>query len=184
MGRRGDAMIVDQVISPSYRTERLLGSRTSHDRGHEWADTVIGLLHEHQARTVLDYGCARGSLAIALREHGIDVSEYDPVIAGTDSMRAPADLVICTNVLEHVQPERIWVCAEHLATVTKRVAFVLVSTVATGHNPSKGREAHLLLRSATWWRTQLGAHGFVIWDEPQVRSDKQWVAVLRKRATC
>ena len=179
-------MRVDQLISAVNRTDHLPHSPVWNAPGREWTTTVAGLLHEHQAHTVLNYGCGEASvsLAIALRERGLDLIEYDPATVGKDSMPPPADFVICTNVLEHLETARIWACLEHVAAITKRVAFVLVSVGASGHEPSDGRPGNMLVRSVTWWRIQLQAHDFVIWDEPHVRSDSTWVAVLRKKTTC
>lgn len=149
-------------------------------RGSKWADTVVELVRTHRARTILDYGCGQGSLGVALRGRRLELDEYDPAIPGKDALPEPADLVVCTDVLEHVESDRIWHVLEHLASLTRRVAFVVVSLVPTAKTLSDGRHAHILLRSVEWWRTQCRAHGFTIHEERPIKPEKQWVAVLTR----
>ena len=33
-----------------------------------------------------------------------EIKEYDPAIPGKDSLPEPADIVVCSDVLEHIEP--------------------------------------------------------------------------------
>lgn len=177
-------MTVEQLISPDYRAEQQrlhADPRGYGQKGRKWAETVIELAAEFNCQTLLDYGAGQGSLAESLRAQGfVNLAEYDPAIAGKDTLPSPADLVVCTDCLEHVESERIWFVLKHLRQLTQCVCFVVVSLVETAKVLSDGRQAHILLRSTEWWRFQMRSHDFVIWRELDIKPDKQWVAVLTK----
>jgi hypothetical protein len=145
-------------------------------RGDRWAGVVDEVARQHQCRTILDYGCGQGALGLVLRNAGWAVAEYDPAIEGKDGLPGPADMVVCTDVLEHVESDRIYRVAGHLAALTQRVLVVVVALVETDKRLSDGRSAHVLLRSVPWWRTLLEAHDFSLSHE-LVTSAKHWGAV-------
>lgn len=176
-------MDASDLISLDYLSEqiRLHGEPRGYGgRGRKWADTVEGLARQFNARSILDYGCGQGSLGLELRRRGWLVAEYDPAIIGKADLPSPADLVVCTDVLEHVEPDRIWQVVQHVSSMTIAQAFVVISLVPTAKTLTDGRQAHILLRSVEWWRTMLRAHGFVIVEELPIKPEKQWVAVLEK----
>lgn len=67
-----------------------------------YADIVLKLRESLKAESVLDYGCGKGYLGKALP---FPIWEYDPAIEGKDECPRPADLLICIDVLEHIEPE-------------------------------------------------------------------------------
>ncbi len=77
------------------------------------------------AQSVLDYGCGKGTLAEAV---SFEIREYDPAIAGKDENPLPADLVICTDALEHIEPEYLDAVLVHIASLTRMAAFFVVHT--------------------------------------------------------
>lgn len=153
-------------------------------RGRKWADTVHALATTHDAASVLDYGCGQGSLAQALRGRpGLTrVQEYDPAIAGKDDLPGFADMVVCTDVMEHVEPDRIATVIAHLSLLTRKVLFLVISLVPTAKTLSDGRQAHISLHDVAFWRAAFG-DGFDLVEELPIRAEKQWVVVLRPKAT-
>src|SRR5690242_17345849 len=57
-----------------------------------------------QAKTLLDYGCGKGTLKPALQAlcPTLDIREYDPAMPGKTALPQPADAVVCMDVLEHI----------------------------------------------------------------------------------
>ena len=173
--------MIDGLISEAYRAEQVrlhADPRGYGGRGRKWADTVREVARTYGCVSMLDYGCGQGSLAVALAGSGLQVAEYDPAVAGKDAPPAPADLVVCTDVLEHVEPERIWAVVGHLTSLSAKALFVVVSLVETAKTLSDGRQAHILLRSPEWWRELTAAHGLLLARELAVKPEKQWAAVL------
>ena len=180
-------MTVDDLISPAYLDEQRrlhADPRGYGGRGRKWAAQVSAFGWTYGCRSVLDYGCGQGSLAVQLKlssHFPIDqIFEYDPAIPGKDALPAPADLVVCTDVLEHVESDRIWAVMEHLARLSRKACFIVVSLIETAKTLSDGRQAHILLRPVPWWTAQVEAHGFIVARELDVKPEKQWCAVLLK----
>lgn len=123
-------------------------------RGFLWRDRVATILAEEAPRSILDYGCGKGSLKAALWP-GFNVHEYDPAIPGKDAEPAPAELVVCTDVLEHIEPDRLEAVLEHLQKVTKAKLLFSICTVPAQKTLRDGRNTHLSLHDAVWWKVAL-----------------------------
>lgn len=177
------------LISDGYLEEQRLlhaAPRGYGGRGSKWAAVVSELAQKHEARSVLDYGCGQGSLAQALRQ-ALVVREYDPAIPGKDEPPQEAyDLVVCTDVLEHIESDKIHSVLQHLSSVTGRLLFAVISLVPTSKTLSNGQQAHILLRSEAWWRYQLEEHDFVFGKAVRGRDPKkdhkQFAAVWKRCA--
>jgi 2-polyprenyl-3-methyl-5-hydroxy-6-metoxy-1,4-benzoquinol methylase len=169
-----------KLISPEYLAQQKAmhaAPRGYGGKGSKWADEVLQLCGEFGTKSVLDYGCGEGSLAKALRWHSVPVAEYDPAINGKDRLPDPADVVVCTDVLEHIEPDRIDAVLEHLRALTRKACLAAICLRPANKNLPDGRNAHILLRPVGWWRERLEAHGFMVAKE--LRTDhKLWVVVL------
>jgi hypothetical protein len=142
--------------------------------GDQWADRVAALAQDVGATTVLDYGCGKGALKAALPD--LDVREYDPAIPGKDALPSPADLVVCTDVLEHVEIECMNSVLSHIVCLAERAVLVCVSTRIGSKKLADGRPAHITVRSRDWWQAKLGEFG--PFDEvPALRKD-EYAAVM------
>ncbi len=104
--------------------------------------------------TVLDYGCGQGVFKDVL---GIryDIREYDPSIEGKDERPSPADIVVCADVLEHVEPDLIDNVLADLRNLTRRTAIMVIATHPSAKFLADGRQSHLILESARWWRQRI-----------------------------
>jgi FkbM family methyltransferase len=118
--------------------------------GRQWASKVADLAGQVGAATILDYGCGKQTLAAALP--GLRVIGYDPAVPGLDAPPVPADLVVCTDVLEHVEPSFIDGVLDDLCRVTSKAAFVTVATRPAVKTLADGRNAHLTVQPLAWWR--------------------------------
>ena len=155
------------VVTPAYRDLlRELHERDSHfgvggsdENRDRVVATVKDLMELAGAQTVLDYGCGKGALADDL---DFPIWEYDPAIPGKDRDARPADLVICTDVLEHVEPECLPAVLQDLKRVTKKVAYFEIRLTKARRVLLDGRNAHLLQESADWWRQQLDKYLVVV----------------------
>jgi hypothetical protein len=142
-----------RLISKAYQEQNAeLHARSEKfgNGGHRWASRVIAFLEE--GYSVLDYGCGKGTLRAAV---GYPIAEYDPAVKGKGKARA-ADLVVCTDVLEHIEPDLLDNVLEHLSGLTqKRMIFNIATKPAKNHLLPDGRNPHLLVKPAWWWRHQL-----------------------------
>lgn len=152
------------LASAPYRDQlaKLHGARKWGADGAKHADAVRAIAAEIGAKTILDYGCGRGALAAALDP--IRVSQYDPGIAERSGMPKPADLVVCTDVLEHVEIEHLPAVLDHIGRLAGRAAYIVVSTREANATLPDGRNAHLIVRPAQWWIDALQPMGVVSAD--------------------
>lgn len=140
------------LISPDYRAlnaELHLRVPAYGTGGHKWADTIRLLVAETGAKSVLDYGCGKGTLRRAL--HPITVHEYDPAVAGKEVPPSSAGVVVCTDVMEHVEPECTDAVIAHLCGLATRAVLVAVACRPSNKLLADGRTAHLNVQPAAWW---------------------------------
>lgn len=128
-------------------------------------ENVIEILAHEDYTSVLDYGCGKGKLRKDLADV-VDVAEYDPAIEGKDGAPAPADLVCCFDVLEHVEPDYLPRVLIDLRRVTRRELFVTIAMAPSSQTLADGRNAHLIQQPPEWWRAQFPAQDWRIvqWD--------------------
>jgi 2-polyprenyl-3-methyl-5-hydroxy-6-metoxy-1,4-benzoquinol methylase len=149
--------------------------------GHNFASHVAKLRNLAHAQSVLDYGCGKGTLAEAV---SFEVREYDPAIVGKDKDPQPADLVVCTDVLEHIEPEYLDAVLAHLASLTRLASFFVVHTGLAQKELADGRNAHLIIENSEWWHRKIGAYfhvSEVIQVEHKGKKIKQFAFVCDQR---
>jgi hypothetical protein len=143
------------LISPEYAE---LNKKLHEDRpdygvsGAKWASSVQQFAEMLQTRDILDYGCGKRSLQDAL---GFDIHNYDPSVPGFSGQPAPADVVACTDVLEHIEPECLDDVLDDLRRVTKKLGFFTIATRPAKKFLADGRNAHLIQKDARWWLDKL-----------------------------
>lgn len=121
----------------------------------------IGTLIKHSnIKTVLDYGCGK---AQAWKQYNLrhqwqlqEVGFYDPGV--TEFSRRPErtyDLVICTDVMEHVPEHLVRGVLEHIKSLATKVVFFNISTRIAGKVLTDGTNAHATVKPKLWWEEQL-----------------------------
>lgn len=120
--------------------------------GGSHAKVVMDLMEKCGCKSVLDYGCGKGYLAKNLP---FPIWEYDPAVPGKSESPRPADLVVCTDVLEHIEPDKLDFVLDDLARVTKKVGYFVIHTGPSGKTLSDGRNTHLIQEGEEWWKTKL-----------------------------
>jgi 2-polyprenyl-3-methyl-5-hydroxy-6-metoxy-1,4-benzoquinol methylase len=116
--------------------------------GHRWAAQVAQMAKHLPAHTILDYGCGKRTLEQAL---GFAIKNYDPAVEGLDTPPEPADLVVCTDVLEHIEPDYLEAVLDDLQRVTKKLVFLVVATRPAKKTLADGRNAHLIQLPLNEW---------------------------------
>ncbi len=107
--------------------------------------------------SIIDFGCGKGRLVQRLRENYPDIiiTGYDPGNKefSTSLNDISVDLLISTDVLEHVEPEHIDVTLQFLSTKSRYIYHLIALSPAKLILPD-GRNAHLIQESPEWWRTK------------------------------
>lgn len=165
-------MKLERYITPGYlNQQKILHAQPKGygGRGDKWADGVIGLLKKYDAKSVLDYGCGQGTLGNVLKKlKGIVVYEYDPAIPGKEECpNLLADLVVCTDVLEHIEPDRLGVVIDHLFRHTGKALFLVIATRPSKKFLKDGRNSHLIIEPDSWWKDRLVHPHFEFAEPPK-----------------
>lgn len=149
------------LISDDYRALNTELHRTNLSYGissSKWAPTVRSLAKSINALTVLDYGCGKCRLREALEQFGdlpFGLFEYDPALPTFANGRHPADLVVCTDVLEHIEPDCLDAVLDDLRRHTLKAIFMTVATRPAKKTLADGRNAHLIQKNPRWWLPKL-----------------------------
>jgi len=124
--------------------------------GYKWADIVLWLVTHHQIKHLLDYGAGQQTLKKALIQHThIQIDCYDPAIAELATPPESAELVTCTDVLEHIEPKAIDVVLDHIQSIASRYVFLVIPTGPATKTLPDGRNAHLIQQPVHWWLPKL-----------------------------
>ena len=145
------------MISDSYREqlaqlhEEKAGFGTSSPM---YATLIRGIIKRFQPEGMLDYGAGKQALKEAL---GIKDGyfAYDPCIPEISTVPEPQDFVVCTDVLEHVEPFHLHNVIADLERVTKKVGFFAIHTGPALNVLPDGRNAHIIQEPARWWLQHL-----------------------------
>ena len=135
---------MSELISEEYRSqlEKLHEARADFGRqSPNWAGYLRALCRTLDTYDVLDYGCGKGELALHLP---FRVKLYDPGVPKFSASPEAADILVSTDVLEHIEPELLPAVLAHMAAMTKRAAFIHIATREAKKTLPDGRNAHLM----------------------------------------
>lgn len=171
----------DDLCSPTYKVQL----QAMHARqkwggdGAKHAWDVESFMRQIEPATTLDYGCGLGYLTAAFAPLGIRVQGYDPGIVGREGTPKLCDLVVCTDVLEHVEPAKLDNVLDHMFRVCLKAAYVVISTRPAKAVLPDGRNAHISLHDADWWRLKLAGVGWRFLRD-EARGEREYAAWLTK----
>jgi hypothetical protein len=106
------------------------------------------------AERILDYGCGAGGWVHRLRflYPKKEVIGYDP---GTEEFKdlpkGKFDLLISTDVLEHIEPELLPNVLKHMNELSIKYLYLNVCMSPAKKKLSDGRNAHLIIENEMWW---------------------------------
>lgn len=132
------------------------------------ARALVGMSDEIGARHAIDYGCGKGlQYGKALptppfpegqlleQALGYMVTKFDPAVPKFETPPTEqADLVWCTDVLEHIPEEDIPFIVAELSRLAIKGVFVTVGTYPAKKHLPNGENAHICLKPTEWWEEQ------------------------------
>ena len=159
-------MIREQLIS-KYHLDQ---NRALHDApkdygasGFKWGDMVRNLLYSFHIETILDYGCGGCTLERSVfrnwrdrqglpHRHGMKWYNYDPAIKARSSIKLKKyDLVVSTDVLEHVEPDKIDNVLKHIFSLAGTCVFLVIALNLANKSYPDGKNTHLIVKPSGWW---------------------------------
>jgi hypothetical protein len=129
--------------------------------GRHAAETIKNLSDKY-GRDILDYGCGKRTLEKAL---GFPIKNYDPAIEGLDAPPEPAEIVVCGDVLEHIERDCLNDVLDDLKRVVRHIGLFTISTVPAKKFLADGRNAHLIVEKEGWWFPKIKSRFYIdYWD--------------------
>ena len=185
---RVDSRLYDRCYFETY------GGRP-YRRNTEWLTFFAGvadrIVADIRPRRVLDAGCALGLLVEALRTRGVDAvgidfsafaieHVYEPVkpfcrqASVTDPLREQYDLVVCSEVLEHVTGADAETAIANFCAHSDDILF--------SSSPLHFAEAtHVNVQPPGYWAAQFARHGFYRDIDFDASFMAPWAARFRRR---
>ena len=121
--------------------------------GHRYSERVAEIAEAIGVDEILDYGAGKETLAQALPQY--NVHSYDPCVPHLDAPPEPHDFVVCTDVMEHIEPELVDNVLDDIVRLTKKIVFFQIATAPASKTLPDGRNAHICVEPAEWWLAKL-----------------------------
>lgn len=168
------------LITPEYRElNRQLHKDNEHygTSGQNWRNAVREL-SEFGRLGILDWGAGKCTLAKALGP-AYRVTNYDPCIEGLDTPPTPHDVVVCGDVMEHVEPDLVMNVLREIRKNMKVRGLFVIGMMPAKKTLADGRNAHLSLHTQEEWVEKLTAAGFEVAEQsdPNEKGHNSWFVV-------
>lgn len=151
------------------------------------AEIYEHFIKKYTVTSCLDYGCGKGTLGMFLSSnYGHTVHMYDPCYEqfNTHPVDMKFDGVICSDVLEHIEPEFLDNVLKDIFDLGSRVYYLAIGLCPSNKNLSDGRNAHLIIEDSKWWRERLERVGFEILDVLETEKDSTNPKLVFYRVVC
>ncbi len=114
---------------------------------------ILPIVKEISPNSILDYGCGQSKLVDILPAE--KKYRYDPAIKKYNTLtKQPIDLIICTDVLEHILEEDIKDTLLKIKSICPKTIFCITIIPAVNVLPN-GTNAHCTVKSIDWWMLQI-----------------------------
>ncbi len=131
----------------------------------EYKHQIWDVIARHNVKTVLDYGCGKARFHKILFNNpktpgapNVDITGYDPAYFLFEKKpTGKFDLVLCTDVMEHVQEDQIDNVLEDIFSFSDNVFFTITCYPAT-QLLLNGKNAHYTIKDPDWWKEKLKSY--------------------------
>lgn len=112
-------------------------------------DQVVRFANEIDAHSIVDYGC--GGYASIDGFCSLSVHNYDPAIPAFSALPPTADLVVCLDVLEHVEPDCVDEVISHIRDLAIKGIYLTVSCSPSTKTLPDGSPWHCFVKDYEYW---------------------------------
>lgn len=117
---------------------------------------ILSLIKKHDIKTMLDYGCGKAPVYPKLNLIDLDLTLYDPYYDPFSRLPSGTfDMVVCTDVLEHVPEDEIGKTLVRLLDYTDKLLFISICTKPAKKTFENGKNLHLTIKSREWWEKMI-----------------------------
>jgi trans-aconitate methyltransferase len=123
-------------------------------------DPIQQFVQHYQPASIIDYGCAKGTLIQQLKQdfpHIATIHGYDPGVPEFDTIpQTTYDCLISNDVIEHFEPEFLQQSLVHMNSLWTRATWLIIACYPAKKHLPDGRNAHLIVETPDWWRQMVG----------------------------
>jgi len=171
------------LISDEYRAKI-----TELTKKRPWGGAVVGKVPEihrimiySDSKSLLDYGSGKSDYLNQMNSYNMDlpytIHEYEPAREEKAGDPPVVDFTLCFDVLEHVEPEKVDMTLHHIASKTRKFAYISICLVPAHSSFPDGTNLHLSVHPAEWWLKRLEPH----WDIIRNNTDPKMLTLILKR---
>ena len=115
---------------------------------------IQAFIEDNKAETLLDYGCGKAQY----HPEDWSVTKYDPGVEEYSTKPSGTfDIVICTDVMEHVESEYIDQVLDEIFAYADKLVYICIGLHPAKEILADGRNAHISLFPSSVWQTKLNA---------------------------
>jgi hypothetical protein len=121
----------------------------------KYIPAINQIIKDKGIESILDYGCGKA------KHHPKEwnATKYDPAIPAYQNKPTDKfDLVIATDVLEHIPIDNLKDVIDEIFTYSKKWVFISVCCRKANAILPNGYNAHATIESAKWWREVFKAY--------------------------
>ena len=128
----------------------------------EYKHQIWEMIHRKNIKTVLDYGCGKAHFHKLLFNNPktpgaptVQLTPYDPAyFPFAEKPTRKFDLVLCIDVMEHVQEDQINNVLEDIFSFSDNV-FLTITCYKATQTLLNGKNAHYTVKKPEWWKEKL-----------------------------
>lgn len=112
-------------------------------------EAINEIIQKKNIKTALDYGCGKAKYHPGTWSF---FTKYDPAYPLYEKKpTGKYDLVICTDVMEHIPEDSVEFVIEELFQYAKKYVYVNVATRPAKKVLANGENAHVTVKPEKWW---------------------------------
>ena len=129
----------------------------------EYKHAIFKLIKENNIKSILDYGCGKAKFHSVLFNNkkltgspmNVIITGYDPAVPKfSKKPTGTYDLVLCIDVMEHVQEDQVDEVLKDLFSYGNRVFLTITCYEAMQILPNN-KNAHYTIKEPNWWKEKL-----------------------------
>lgn len=126
-----------------------------HDERYGTGGAFASKILEFEPDSVLDYGCGKGGLVKYLLSKGVRAVGYDPNVFEYQQRPTKQDMLISTDVLEHIPENELSIVLADMLSYKPRLMFHVISNRKASRILPDGTNAHKTVKDTLWWFDKL-----------------------------
>lgn len=170
------------MISQDYKKVLTdIHAKTKFGKRRKLPSMLEDYITEKNPKSILDFGCGKGNLVETLKEKYPyrEILGFDPANPKYDMSLCKVDMIISTDVLEHIEPNLLADTLLEIKAHSKYI-FHLISCAPAKLILPDGRNAHLIQETPEWWKQQFANLGYTVTKEHYTELSKYSKQLKRK----